>query len=80
MYNCFQGKEIIVSFKDLFLAAFDMKKIKLENEIRTQNVEENVKSKTTEIVESLLKEKYSDSVTRENFSEVSVRFLLKLFI
>lgn len=61
----------------MYLAAFDMKKTKLENEIRTQNVEENVKSKTIEIVESLLKEKYSDkSVINEKYSEVSVWFLL----
>lgn len=58
-----------------------MKKIKLENKIRKQNVEENVRSKTIEIVESLQKEKYSDkSVASEKISEVSGRFLLKFFI
>ena len=65
----------------MYLAAFDMKKIELEKQIRKQNVEENVKSKTIEIAESLLQEKYSDeSVTHKKISEVCRSFILNYFL
>ncbi|XP_054712767.1 myosin-10-like [Uloborus diversus] len=60
-----EGKEIVVTLKDIFLAAFSLKKEELERFIRKKDIEDTVKMKASEI----LKEVQAEPRKRESISE-----------
>lgn len=45
--------EYVVSFKDLFICVFNLKKSELEKDIQKRDIDNNIKMKKIEIIESV---------------------------